>query len=93
MLTVHEASARILAAVRPLPVERIPLLESSGRVLAAAAMARYTLPHWDNSAMDGYAVLGADVDGASSERPVKLTVGETIAAGAFPTVAITRGVS
>jgi molybdopterin molybdotransferase len=91
MLTVHEASARILAGIRPLPVERIPLLESSGRVLASAAVARYTLPHWDNSAMDGYAVIGADVDGASSERPVKLTVLETIAAGAFPRMAITRG--
>ena len=92
MLTVPEASARILAGIRPLPIERIPLLESSGRVLAAAAVANYTLPLWDNSAMDGYAVIGADVDGASAERPVKLTVGETIAAGAFPTVAITRGI-
>ncbi|MEP7343766.1 MAG: gephyrin-like molybdotransferase Glp [Gemmatimonadaceae bacterium] len=91
MLSVTEASARILAGIHPLPLERVPLLDASGRVIASPAVARYTLPHWDNSAMDGYAVIGVDVDGASAEQPVKLTVLETIAAGAFATVPITRG--
>ena len=63
MLTVAEASARILADIRPLPAERCPLLDSVGQVLAAPAVARYTLPHWDNSAMDGYAVRSADLAG------------------------------
>ncbi len=91
MLSVPEASARILAGIGPLSVERVPLLESLGRVIASPAIAGYTLPHWDNSAMDGYAVIGSDVDGASADRPVKLTVLETIAAGAFATVAVTPG--
>jgi molybdopterin molybdotransferase len=91
MLTVPEASARILADIRPLPPERVPLLEAAGRVLAADAVASYTLPHWDNSAMDGYAVIGSDVDGATAERPVKLTVLETVAAGAFPARRVVPG--
>jgi molybdopterin molybdotransferase len=91
MLSVVEASARILADIRPLPVERVPLLDSLGRVLATPAVASYTLPHWDNSAMDGYAVRGDDVDGASTERPVRLRVLETIAAGAFASQPVVPG--
>lgn len=91
MLSVAEASARILAGIEPLSIEVVPLLESRGRVLATPAVAPYTLPHWDNSAMDGYAVIGTDVDGARRERPVKLTVLETVAAGAFPTQPVRPG--
>ncbi len=58
MLSVPEASARILENIGPLTVERVPLLDAIGRVLATDAVATYTLPHWDNSAMDGYAVRG-----------------------------------
>lgn len=91
MLSVPEASARIMAGIAPLPVERVALLDASGRVIASPAVARYTLPHWDNSAMDGYAVIGSDVDGATADRPVKLTVLETIAAGGFGSVPVTPG--
>ena len=84
MLTVAEAVARILADVHRGPVERVPLRDALGRVLAAPAVSPITLPAWDNSAMDGYAVRAADVDGASVEAPVTLPVLETIAAGDFP---------
>jgi molybdopterin molybdotransferase len=84
VLTVPEASARILADVRPLAAERVPLLDALGRVLASPLVAPLTIPPWDNSAMDGYAVRAADVAGATAERPVRLPVLETVAAGAFP---------
>ena len=90
MLGVPEASARILEHIRPMAPERVPLLDALGRVLAAPAVAPLTLPHRDNSAMDGYAVRGADVAGASPEAPVTLPVAETIAAGAAPSRAIGR---
>ena len=70
MLTVPEASARILEHIAPLAIERVPLLDALGRVLAESVRAPMTLPAWDNSAMDGYAVRGADIDGATAERPV-----------------------
>jgi molybdopterin molybdotransferase len=91
MLSVGDASARILQDIRPLPVERIPLLESAGRVLASDVIAPLTIPAWDNSAMDGYAVRSADVQHASETSPVTLRVLETIAAGAFPTLPLSEG--
>jgi len=91
MLTVPEASARILEHVAPLSIERVPLLDALGRVLAESVRAPMTLPAWDNSAMDGYAVRGADIDGATVEQPVTLHVLETVAAGRFATQAVGSG--
>ncbi len=93
MLTVTEASARILEGIRPLGVERVALLDAAGRVLARDAAAPYTLPHWDNSAMDGYAVRAADIAGAAAATPVRLTVQETVAAGEFPTRPVREGIA
>jgi len=91
MLSVPEASARILEHIEPLSTERLPLLDSLGRVLAESVRAPMTLPAWDNSAMDGYAVRASDIDAASQERPVRLRVLETVAAGAFPTHRVSDG--
>jgi molybdopterin molybdotransferase len=91
MLSVPEASARILEHAAPLAAERVPLLDALGRVLAESIHAPMTLPAWDNSAMDGYAVRGSDIDGATPERPVRLRVLETVAAGAFAARAVGGG--
>jgi molybdopterin molybdotransferase len=93
MLTVPEASARILAGIRALATERIALLDAVGRVLATDAVAPYTLPHWDNSAMDGYAVRAEDLATVAEGRPVQLTVQETVAAGEFPTRPVRAGLA
>jgi molybdopterin molybdotransferase len=91
MFTVAEASARILERIHPLPVERVQLAEALGRVLAARVVSPLMIPAWDNSAMDGYAVLASDIAGASPESPVMLDVTETVAAGAFPTGSVGSG--
>ena len=83
MLTVAEASARILEHIEPLPAERVALLDAPGRVLAEPIVAPLTLPPWTNSAMDGYAVRGEDIANASGDNPVRLPVLETVAAGGF----------
>jgi molybdopterin molybdotransferase len=93
VLTVPEAVAEITSRIVPRDAERVPLLDALGRVLAAPAIASYTLPQWDNSAMDGYAVLAADIAGATPEQPVSLDVPETVAAGAFATRPVQRGVA
>src|SRR5919197_747942 len=80
MLSVAEASRRILARVRPLPVEEVPIREARGRILGAAIRAERPLPPWDNSAMDGFAVRTADLAAA----PVELPVVGAIMAGARP---------
>lgn len=81
MLTVDAARARILDGVSALAPEKVVLAESLGRVLATDVVAALTLPPWDNSAMDGFALRFADVVGASAANPVSLKVVETIAAG------------
>ncbi|MGQ9467836.1 MAG: molybdopterin molybdotransferase MoeA, partial [Anaerolineae bacterium] len=57
----EEALERILATVRVLESEWVPLLEALGRVLAEEVAADRNIPPLPNSAMDGYAVRAADV--------------------------------
>jgi molybdopterin molybdotransferase len=80
-LSVAEASSHMLAGVGPLDGEEVPLGRALGRVLARDVVSSVTLPPWDNASMDGFALRGADVAGASAARPVRLRVLETIAAG------------
>jgi molybdopterin molybdotransferase len=80
-LSVREARQRILSSAEPLAPECVPLNEAIGRAIAAPVLARATLPPWDNSAMDGYAVRAADVVGASLDSPVVLPVSGVVRAG------------
>ena len=77
LMSVAEALARVLAEAQPLPAGRVELTEAAGRVLAEDLSALRTQPPADVSAMDGYAVRGADVAAA----PVALTVIGEVAAG------------
>jgi molybdopterin molybdotransferase len=90
-LSVAEASAHMLAAVRALDDEPVALRDALGRVLARDVVSPVSLPLWDNASMDGYAVRGADVRGASTDSPVRLRVVETIAAGARGTRVVGPG--
>jgi molybdopterin molybdotransferase len=91
MLTVAEASERILAEIRPLEVETVPLRRALGRVCAEDIPATVTMPPWSNSSMDGYAVRSADITPVMSGEPAKLRVVATIAAGAFAPRPLKRG--
>lgn len=91
MLSVHEAANRISGSVRALPLVRVPLTDALGCVIGEDVLSPITLPHWDNSAMDGYAVHGDDVEGASELAPVVLPVVGTVPAGGFAARALARG--
>lgn len=56
----YQAREQILAAVKPLAVEKVALLDAAGRAVAEDIIATEPLPAFDNSAMDGYAVRAAD---------------------------------
>ncbi|MDR2998280.1 MAG: molybdopterin molybdotransferase MoeA [Microbacterium sp.] len=88
---IEEQLARVLAAVRPPALERVPLAEASGRVLAEPALARNAVPPFDNSAMDGFAVRFADVADAGPEHPVTLRVVADVPAGSALDPAIGQG--
>lgn len=78
MLTVVEARRRILDSASLLPAEVVPVASGLGRVLAEDLTARVTQPPAAVSAMDGYAVRGADV----ATAPVTLRVVGAVPAGA-----------
>lgn len=80
-ITVDEARDRILAAIRSLPGVETPLDGAFGLVLARDVVANQDLPPFDNSAMDGFALIAADTENASDVAPVTLTVSGEIPAG------------
>jgi molybdopterin molybdotransferase len=80
-LEVREAMERTLGSAQPLPAEKVGLPDAEGRALAESVVADATLPPWDNSAMDGYAVRGAEIAGATPEAPVVLPVTGVVRAG------------
>ena len=81
MQSVDSYLVEVLAAIRPLPPRELGLDEADGAVLAEDVTAAWPLPPFDNSGMDGYAVLAADVAAATPERPVTLPVRGEVAAG------------
>jgi molybdopterin molybdotransferase len=74
----QERVAALFAAPRPVTVRAA---EALGRVLAEDVTATVTLPGFDNSAMDGYAVIASDIAHATDVDPVILPVSEDIPAG------------
>ena len=93
MIPATEAEQIILNLVQPLADDRetVSLLDARDRILADTITSQLDFPHWDNSAMDGYAVRHADVQTASTAQPVELIVIEDIPAGKPPQHAIQPG--
>jgi molybdenum cofactor synthesis domain-containing protein len=90
--TVDEARAAVLDAISgPVATEIAFLSEALGRVVAEPVVARTSLPPWDNSAMDGYAVRATDTIGATEDSPVRLEVVGEVSAGSAPDVEVPRG--
>src|SRR5687767_629633 len=89
LLPVAEARARLLALTTPLETESVGISDALGRALTEDLRAIRTLPPWDNSAMDGYAVRSADL--APGALPRRLQMIETIHAGKLPTRSVGAG--
>jgi molybdopterin molybdotransferase len=85
VLSVEQARDLILAEARPLPAERVPLLEALGHVLAEEVISDVDSPPHDKTTVDGYAVV------APLEVPAKLRVLEEITAGQLPTQTVEPG--
>jgi molybdopterin molybdotransferase len=91
LITVEAALEIILAQIRPVDTERIPLSASFNRVLAEAIASPIDVPPFANSAMDGYAVIAADTQNASRHKPTLLAVIDHIPAGASSTSRLAAG--
>jgi molybdopterin molybdotransferase len=79
--TVAEHQRVIAELIRPRQPVVVSLAEAAGLVLAEDLRATRPLPAFDNSAMDGYAVMAADIATASASNPITLPVAEDIPAG------------
>jgi molybdopterin molybdotransferase len=95
MFSVKAAEAIVFNLVQPLDRQRdtevVDLLAAHSRILASPVSSQLDFPHWDNSAMDGYAVRYTDVQQASQEQPVSLEIVEEIPAGYQPQSTIQQG--
>ncbi|QHG16736.1 gephyrin-like molybdotransferase Glp [Nostoc sp. ATCC 53789] len=95
MVSVSDAQAIILNLVQPLDYQRdtevVDLLAADSRILATPVTSPLDFPHWDNSAMDGYAVRYEDVQHSSAEQPAVLEIVEDIPAGYQPKSTIQPG--
>jgi molybdopterin molybdotransferase len=81
MISVEEALEILLSNLPARRVERIPFRSALGRVLAENMVATSDIPPFNRSAVDGFAVLAADVQRAPIELPI---VGESRAGGGMP---------
>ncbi len=84
LVPLDAAQRRVLDGVTPLPAEVVDLADAAGLVLAAPVRSALTVPSWINSAMDGFAVRGADIAAASPGTPVVLRVLGEVAGGPRP---------
>ncbi|MGH8000387.1 MAG: molybdopterin molybdotransferase MoeA [Brasilonema sp.] len=95
MLSVSDAEGIIFNLVQPLStqqdIELVDLLVAGDRVLASLVTSQLDFPHWDNSAMDGYAVRYEDVQHCGEEKPAVLEIVEEIPAGVQPKSTIQLG--
>ncbi len=88
MISVEQAEALILGAVQDgFSLEFVALGQAIGRILASPIESALDFPHWDNSAMDGYAVRFEDLGGGG----MNLVLVEEIPAGAVPSVVVRSG--
>ncbi len=90
-ISVADYRARIAALIPPTPVTLRPALDCVGLVLAEDLVSAVSLPPFDNSAMDGYAVQSADVADAERHAAVALPVPVDIPAGKTDIVPLLPG--
>src|ERR1700740_2635169 len=70
MISEIEARSKVLAAIQPLPPRQVSLSSALDCFAAEDYFARFPLPNFDNSAMDGYAVIARDCGRGAKLRVV-----------------------
>jgi molybdopterin molybdotransferase len=91
MRSVEEHQRVVAGLITARPAVAAELPDAEGRVLSDEVTATVSLPVFDNSAMDGYAVRADEVASASADHPVKLPVAEDIPAGRIDVPALAPG--
>jgi molybdopterin molybdotransferase len=106
LISIQEARQRVLSRVRSLPAERVPLASALDRTLAADASSARDVPPFENSAMDGFAVLAGPARelrivgesraghpaeaGVELETAIRISTGAQLPSGADAVVPVER---
>jgi molybdenum cofactor synthesis domain-containing protein len=91
-IPLEEARRIIDRAIEPIDrIERVPLQQASGRVLAQEIVATADVPPFARAAMDGYAVRAVDTASASRATPCTLRTVEEVFTGQMPQRTIAAG--
>ncbi len=86
---VEEALAWVDGAAQALAPEAVEVRAAHGRVLAEEVRAGIDVPAFDRSAMDGYALRGAETVGAGAYNPLRFAVvGESLPGRPYPGVVL-----
>ncbi|WP_347490526.1 molybdopterin molybdotransferase MoeA [Desulfoscipio sp. XC116] len=90
-IPLEEALALLLNHTKPIGFEEIDLINALGRVLYENIVANFSLPPFDRSPLDGYAVIAEDTAVATKENPILLKVCQKIFAGDLPSKSLVSG--
>src|SRR2546427_11438314 len=91
-ISLDEARRRLDANIRPIErTERVRLEEAAGRVAACDVASPIDVPPFARSAMDGYALIAPDTQGATRSTPAELRVLDRIYTGHMSAAPATRG--
>jgi molybdopterin molybdotransferase len=82
LMDIEEARSAVLERCTLLGTEEVAVDDALGRVLAEDVSSAHDVPPFDNSAMDGYAVMAADTADASPDGPARLVIVDESRAGA-----------
>lgn len=93
MIPMEEAVQIVMDSTKALNRTTVPLTDALGHTLAEDAVSDINMPPFEKATMDGYAVVGADVAGATRESPASLEVIEEIQAGSVPTKTVAPGLA
>lgn len=91
LIPIGQAQELVLARCGVNQARALDLRDAGGTICAEPVVAPEDVPPFANSAVDGYAVLAADVSGVDAEHPVDLVVVGETAAGSGPAPKISIG--
>jgi len=85
---LDDAMRTVLSKIKKVESEEMSFYRARGRVLAEDVVSEVNVPHFDRSAVDGYAVRAADTFGAEESSPVELRVVGSAEIGFRPRVEV-----
>ncbi|WP_418792277.1 gephyrin-like molybdotransferase Glp [Phosphitispora sp. TUW77] len=90
LISLEEAVAMIIAHTKIVGKEEISLLSALGRVLSEDIFAPISIPPFNRSPLDGYALRAKDIEKADLSEPVELEVSQEIQAGNYSDIEVKR---